>query len=198
MLAVKGSDKLSRKKYKEAIATGERIRQIRIEKGMSMEELGALLIPPASKGAVSNWENGYNLPNNARLKQLSEVLEISTLYLLTGKKTLTDFEKDSKKETIDLPDFVRSLGYEDTESVLNYSLKLLNDPGKYNEPDYFALNNLYKLIDELNHTENLELIENTKDFIGVTLQNIRLKIKDNSTEHLNSDLYKKIIKEIEK
>ncbi|XVH12018.1 helix-turn-helix domain-containing protein [Enterococcus faecium] len=55
-----------------------------------MEQLGGKLSPPASKGAVSNWENGYNLPNNTRLKQLSKVLDVSTTYLLNGSYTLRD------------------------------------------------------------------------------------------------------------
>ena len=35
-------------------------------------------------------ENGYNLPNNTRLKQLSKVLDVSTTYLLNGSYTLRD------------------------------------------------------------------------------------------------------------
>ncbi|MGX7329473.1 helix-turn-helix domain-containing protein [Enterococcus bulliens] len=77
---------MSRKKYPEAVETGQRIRISRKEKGLSMEELGQKLTPPASKGAVSNWENGYNLPNNNRLKQLSDILDVSTTYLLNGDK----------------------------------------------------------------------------------------------------------------
>ncbi|HBM5831874.1 TPA: helix-turn-helix transcriptional regulator, partial [Enterococcus faecium] len=79
-----GGENVARKKYPEAVETGQRIRLARIEKGLSMEQLGGKLSPPASKGAVSNWENGYNLPNNTRLKQLSKVLDVSTTYLLNG------------------------------------------------------------------------------------------------------------------
>lgn len=81
---------MARKKYPEAVETGGRIRLARVARGLSMEQLGALLSPPASKGAVSNWENGYNLPNNSRLKQLSDVLKVSTTYLLSGKFMLRD------------------------------------------------------------------------------------------------------------
>ncbi|HFL7201098.1 TPA: helix-turn-helix domain-containing protein [Enterococcus faecium] len=85
-----GGENVARKKYPEAVETGQRIRLARIEKGLSMEQLGGKLSPPASKGAVSNWENGYNLPNNTRLKQLSKVLDVSTTYLLNGSYTLRD------------------------------------------------------------------------------------------------------------
>lgn len=77
---------MSRKKYKDAIATGYRIKIARKSKGFSMEELGEQLTPPASKGGVSNWENGYNLPNNDRLKQLSNILDVPVSYLINGDK----------------------------------------------------------------------------------------------------------------
>ena len=52
---------------------GKRIRNIRIELGLSMEDFGELFNPKASKGVVSNWENNYNLPNNERLKRIAEL-----------------------------------------------------------------------------------------------------------------------------
>ena len=52
---------------------GKRIRNIRIELGLNMEDFGELFNPKASKGVVSNWENNYNLPNNERLKRIAEL-----------------------------------------------------------------------------------------------------------------------------
>lgn len=89
---------MARKKYPEALETGNRIKAARIEKGLSMEQLGEKLTPPASKGAVSNWENGYNLPNNARLKQLSDILDVSTSYLLEGRFMLRDVHLMPREE----------------------------------------------------------------------------------------------------
>lgn len=57
--------------YKKTIGT--RIADIRKSLGLSMEEFGKRMDPKASKGAVSNWENGYNLPNNNRLKKIAEL-----------------------------------------------------------------------------------------------------------------------------
>lgn len=62
--------------------TEEKIRQIRKNLGLSMEEFGKLFNPPASKGGVSNWENGYNLPNNERLKRIAELGNTSVAEIL--------------------------------------------------------------------------------------------------------------------
>lgn len=89
---------LPRKKYEEAIETGKRIRLARIENDYSMEQLGERLTPPASKGAVSNWENGYNLPNDDRVTQLCDVLDISRNFLLNGEYMARDIHIMPPKE----------------------------------------------------------------------------------------------------
>jgi len=42
----------------------------------------ARLNPIASKGAVSNWGNGYNLPNKSRLKQIAGIARITASDLI--------------------------------------------------------------------------------------------------------------------
>lgn len=61
---------------------GYRIREIRNNKNLSMADFGKLFSPPASRGVVSNWENNYNYPNEARLKKIAELGGISTKFLL--------------------------------------------------------------------------------------------------------------------
>lgn len=51
-----------------------RIKDLRTDLGLNMDEFGKLFDPPASKGAVSNWENGYNLPNNKRIKDIKRLI----------------------------------------------------------------------------------------------------------------------------
>lgn len=68
---------------------GERIHKIRINltsKKMSLESFGKLLNPPSDKSSVRKWEQGMNLPNNERLKQIAELGNVSTDYLLFGKQ----------------------------------------------------------------------------------------------------------------
>ncbi len=62
---------------------GARIRQARINKGMSQTRLAQLLgIPPQN---VSDWERGVVTPSSKNLRRLAEVLEVSLDWLITGK-----------------------------------------------------------------------------------------------------------------
>lgn len=54
---------------------GEKIKRIRKEKGLTMEEFGELF--DASKGNVSMWESGNVLPNNERLKAIADLAGIT-------------------------------------------------------------------------------------------------------------------------
>ena len=48
-------------------ATGERIKDIRLELGETLEEFGDRF--DTSKVTVFNWEKGRNLPNKSNLKK---------------------------------------------------------------------------------------------------------------------------------
>lgn len=62
------------------MTTGERIKYLRLKKGLSQEELGARV--GVQKAAVHKWENGIvvNLKRPV-IQKLAEVLEVSPLYL---------------------------------------------------------------------------------------------------------------------
>ena len=62
------------------MALGQRIKEIRKEKGLSMEDFGKLL--NASKGNVSMWESGKVTPNNLRSKTIADLAGISVDELL--------------------------------------------------------------------------------------------------------------------
>lgn len=61
---------------------GERIRLIRLSKGMTLEEFGKLF--NTSKGVISRWENDKGLPRPERLAKLSEISGKSIEYILYG------------------------------------------------------------------------------------------------------------------
>lgn len=66
---------------------GEKIRQIRLEKGMTMEEFAESLkrINPKSstgKSNVSRWERGENIPNDLTLQAIAELAGITVAELL--------------------------------------------------------------------------------------------------------------------
>lgn len=59
---------------------GEKIKRIRKDKGLTMEEFGKIF--NTSKGAVNNWEKGRNLPNKANLKSVADLAGITVDELL--------------------------------------------------------------------------------------------------------------------
>lgn len=59
-----------------------RIYELRIQKGLSQKELGAIL--GVSNKAVSKWETGTAIPKTETLIKLAEVFEISTEELING------------------------------------------------------------------------------------------------------------------
>lgn len=96
---------------------GKRIRKIRKDKGLTMEEFGKLFDPIASKGVVSNWENNYNLPNNERLKRIAELGEITLNELLYGRIDEIEFDRESVNNTLDIIYRLSDLAQETTENV---------------------------------------------------------------------------------
>lgn len=65
-------------------AVGARIREIRLARGMTLEEFGNLF--SASKSIASRWEKGKSIPNNIRTKAISDMANISVQELLYGTK----------------------------------------------------------------------------------------------------------------
>ena len=55
--------------------TGERIKDIRLELGETLEQFGERF--NTSKATVFNWEKGRNLPNKSNLKKVSEIGGVS-------------------------------------------------------------------------------------------------------------------------
>lgn len=63
-------------------AVGSRIKQIRMNKGYTLEAFGKLF--NASKGNVQQWENGVSLPNKERLASISKIADMTVNELLYG------------------------------------------------------------------------------------------------------------------
>ena len=61
---------------------GQRIKAIRLEKGMTTKEFGALF--GASDSNVTSWEKGRTLPNKERLKNIADLAGITVQKLLEG------------------------------------------------------------------------------------------------------------------
>lgn len=75
---------------------GEKLQQLRKNKGLTQEELANAVY--VSRTAVSKWESGRGYPNIDSLRQLSKLFSISIDGLLSGDELLTIAEKDSKEK----------------------------------------------------------------------------------------------------
>ena len=61
---------------------GKRIQAIRFAKGMDQKQFSDII--HATVSALSNWENGNNLPNKERLKNIEDLAGITVQKLLEG------------------------------------------------------------------------------------------------------------------
>ena len=65
------------------MSIGERISQLRQEKGLSQIQLARTL--SVSRQAVSKWENDLSSPDTINLIRLADILDTEVEYLATGK-----------------------------------------------------------------------------------------------------------------
>lgn len=114
-------------------AVGERIKRIRLEMGYTQAEFAKVI--NATLPAVSNWENGYNLPNKKRLSDIAFQGQISVDELLHGKRELTidsqllfNNKNDIRKYlSVDVADGYRDMledygiSYQTIENVLKFA-----------------------------------------------------------------------------
>lgn len=77
---------------------GQKIREIRLNKGMTLEEFGKLF--NASKSIVYRWENGTSFPNPERLKAIAK-LGGMTVEQLLYENPLAKFSTDELIEELE-------------------------------------------------------------------------------------------------
>lgn len=152
---------MSKEKRNENKVIGSRIRHIRETKGLSMKEFGELFDPIASKGVVSNWENGYNLPNAERQKRIAELGGISVDELLRG----TPIERSVDKLLEASENF-------STDEKLLYALNMLKEFSGMNE----ALDKVIAETSNEEHRKNLIVTsERQKDIVGAFFNTLLTK-----------------------
>ena len=87
---------------------GKKIRNIRKNLGYSQLEFSKVV--GATKSSVANWENGYNYPNNDRLKVIAE-LGNTTVNQLLNSNQLSDYSTDELIQELEQ----RGISYETTD-----------------------------------------------------------------------------------
>lgn len=73
-------NELHNEKEQTRSALGRKIKNIRLEKGMTLEEFGKMF--GTSKSIVYRWEIGTNAPNRKRLKEIADIADMSVVELL--------------------------------------------------------------------------------------------------------------------
>lgn len=96
---------------------GKRVKELRIKKKLSQQELGNLI--GVTKVSVCGYENGSRIPNLDKLIRLADVLETTTDYLL-GRE-IPAYNEENKK-------YIGAVSYED----VNFILELRHYPNLYN------------------------------------------------------------------
>lgn len=109
-------------------AVGSRIKQIRMNKGYTLEAFGKLF--NASKGNVQQWENGVSLPNKERLASISKISDMTVNELLYG--SIDEFLENNLENFIlnnsnIITDFLCFDFLEITKKYLKSKSKAIND-----------------------------------------------------------------------
>ncbi len=116
---------------------GARIKKIRFQLALTLKEFGLLIDNRVSKGTVSNWENGVNIPRYERIKKIALLGGVSINMILYGQEQVPIFEEVMIDVMgVDLCDFLEinhSLNYKGkrlTNTQRNQLMTLLNDFAK--------------------------------------------------------------------
>lgn len=97
---------------------GKRVKELRMKKGLSQQELGNAV--GVTKVSICGYENGTRLPNLEKLVKIADVLETSTDYLLGREVSITNEESNK---------YVGSISYED----ICFISELRHFPDSYNK-----------------------------------------------------------------
>lgn len=120
---------------------GNRIKQLRLNFGMTLEEFGEKF--KTSKSTVYNWERGRNLPNKENLKLIADIGDISVNELLYGstREYLVPIIKEAVKKYM----------YIDIDNEEAHHI--------YNRLDVISLANAYQYDADKFYSENDKLLE---------------------------------------
>ncbi|WP_459195782.1 helix-turn-helix domain-containing protein [Wukongibacter baidiensis] len=90
----------------DPITFGKRLGKLRLERSMTMDELGAIL--NLKRYNISNYENGKRVPNLETVYHMAEYFQVSIDYLLgrvNNKSTSFSAEKDVQKKLISIGEY---------------------------------------------------------------------------------------------
>lgn len=142
---------------------GSRIKSIRQEKGMTLEEFGKLF--GAGKGLVSRWENGLSTPNPERLKSIAKIGDMTVSQLLHGERGGSHYNWEAIEElfkkifngaSIDKTALQRTQAVVDKAFFLNFGIE--------------DIVNIYLF--QKNASKPLESLEDLQDYLEQTAEGL--------------------------
>lgn len=157
---------------------GSRIKSIRQEKGMTLEEFGKLF--GAGKGLVSRWENGLSTPNPERLKSIAKIGDMTVSQLLHGERGGSHYNWEAIEElfkkifngaSIDKIALQRTQAVVDKAFFLNFGIE--------------EIANIYLF--QKNTSKPLETLEDLQDYFEQTVDGLSAYL-EGSTETELMDL----------
>ncbi|HFI0732856.1 TPA: helix-turn-helix domain-containing protein [Streptococcus suis] len=195
------------------IQVGERIKQIRLSLGESMEKFGERF--ETSKGTVNNWEKGRNLPNKENLKKISELGQMTVNELLYGNVNnliesvllnfdFYDFADENKKKRVfelvqkEVKDFPHLLtpDYNDEliEKISDIVVDIINGLDGTNESalrtsyEAFSFSEIEDMFYRTVTTDEIEIRYN----YSLMMYQKNYKLKKILREGMDEQLYKKL------
>jgi transcriptional regulator with XRE-family HTH domain len=109
-----------------------RLKYARKAKGYTQEELASKV--NVTKGTISNYENGHSTPSNEMLKDLADILNTSTDYLL-GRTNELDKPSEFNKRNVTY-DPLHELLLGPDEEIFFHDYKSLSDEDKQKIADH--------------------------------------------------------------
>lgn len=152
-------------------AVGSRIKQIRTNKGYTLESFGKLF--GASKSNVQKWEIGFTLPNKERLTTISKIADITVNELLYG--SIDEFLDNNFKDLLEYQES-NIISSPEEYSIARHQFK------KWLEERNITLENItyiYDYIDQNIATWNPWNIN--KEYLD-TMENIRVNMQKETYE----------------
>lgn len=171
---------------------GERISAIRKSLGLTMEMFGNKVLN-ADRSLVSKWERGKAVPNNARVKIIAEIGNVSVSYLLYGKTTFDDLSDEDKARI--LAEQSENLSKREKGGIENLRY-FLDNPNSESKSFRYTINLLsaalrYSYINEKQPDEDPVLIRFMEDVITI-LNDYEMGTSNYTKEEIRNTLIERL------
>ncbi|MDO4814550.1 MAG: helix-turn-helix domain-containing protein [Gemella sp.] len=156
---------------------GLRIKQLRLDKGYTLEEFGKIF--DTGKSNIQFWENGRSLPNKERIKAIAKLGDMSVNELLYGSvgEFISEnyFQLDDKYKNLNKEELEEIKKSKNRIVIMNTILNLI----RYLQEQEITVNDIDKLIAIADNEINL------KSRILIAISNDKKKLGENFVQSLD-------------